>query len=87
MSHTLSRKARSREIKARLVELLERSNASLEEVLDWLWEDFGVRVKADWKAVKRAIVKNSDIEPQDLVSLFNELGIELDEEAWNIDQA
>jgi len=72
------RRRREREIKEALLEVLKRG-ANPHEVAEWLWEDFGKRVKPSWDRIKRAVM-DSDITPQDLALLLDELGIRYDEE-------
>jgi hypothetical protein len=51
-------------------------------VAEWLWEDFGRRVKPEWGRLRRAILGDASITVQDMISLFHELGLELSDEAW-----
>ena len=68
-------------IKEALVDrLLE--GVDLGEIVDWLWEDFGIRVRRDRRAIKRAIVRSQDVTPQDIAVFMIENGVEVDEGAW-----
>ncbi len=70
-------------IKRALVEDLERkAENSLDKVIEWLWEDHGIRVGRSWDRVKKTIVSNKSITPQDLVVLMLSMGVEVDEELW-----
>ncbi len=70
-------------IKRALVEDLEKkAKDSLDTVVEWLWEDHGVKVSRNWDRVKKTIVSNKSITPQDLVVLMLSMGVEVDEELW-----
>lgn len=82
MAYSAERRRREREIKEALLEALKHGGATPDDVAEWLWEDFGKRVKPSWDRIKRAVM-DGDVTPQDLVSLLDELGIEYDdEEIW-----
>ncbi len=67
------RLAADREAKERLVRLLEGS-AQLEEVLEWLWEDFGIRVSPSWDEVRRAIISSREVSARALAVFLVESG-------------
>ena len=73
---------RDRVVKERLVTFMEEKGVDPQTVSEWLWEEFGKKVKPSWREVKRAIVKDSDVTPQDLVLLLYDLGLEVDESLW-----
>ncbi|MEM1873185.1 MAG: hypothetical protein QXS85_03090 [Acidilobaceae archaeon] len=76
-----SRRERLARLKTRLYEKL-REHCSLEEVAEWAWEDFGVRVKS-WDDVK-SLVFRDEVAIGDLVSFLAELEVELTEEDLGI---
>jgi hypothetical protein len=65
-----------RALKEKLLRILEE-RADPRDVSEWLWEEFGKRVQPSWQRLRRAILKDKDITPQDLVSLLDELNIEV----------
>ncbi len=73
---------RERVVKERLVGLMEKRGIDPGVVAEWLWEEFGKRVKPSWRDVRRVIVGDSDVTPQDLVLLLYELGLDVDESLW-----
>jgi ABC-type phosphate transport system ATPase subunit len=75
---------RERAIKEALVEQLRRAGVSLDEVKEWLWEDYGIRVSGGWERVVRIIARDRNIRPQDLVVLMDEIGVQVDEGAWDV---
>ncbi|BAN90721.1 hypothetical protein [Aeropyrum camini] len=72
-----------RVVKERLVKRLEEWGVEPRIVAEWLWEEFGIRVTPRWERVRQALLRR-DVSPQDLVSLLDELGFELEavEDAW-----
>ncbi|GBF08467.1 hypothetical protein apy_01920 [Aeropyrum pernix] len=72
-----------RVVKERLVKRLEDRGVEPGAVAEWLWEEFGIRVAPRWERVRQALMRR-DVTPQDLVSLLDELGFELEavEDAW-----
>lgn len=48
--------ANNKEIKRALIETV-KENVSLEEVKEWLWEDFGVRVKS-WEEAEKFMMRD-----------------------------
>jgi hypothetical protein len=67
-----------RDLKAILVEKL-RENVPLEDVREWLWEDYGIRA-GDWDAVKRAIVSAREVTARDIAVLLVEYGVNVEGE-------
>ncbi len=65
----------------RLLGRLEEKGVDAETVAEWLWEEFGVRVKPEWRRIRRAAAK-AGVTLQDLVSLYNELDVEVEEDDW-----
>lgn len=77
---------RERGVKAVLLDQLRSRGASLDKVLEWLWEEFGVKARRSWHAVERLILRSDEITPQDLVVFMVENGIEPDEGAWDAER-
>ncbi len=68
-------------VKERLVDsLLE--GVELSAILEWLWEDYGIRVKRSKESVRRAILRSDEITPQDLAVFMLDNGVEVSEDAW-----
>lgn len=77
------RVARDRAIKAALLRILARSGVDPGEVAEWLWEDYGVRVRPRWPDLERAILREREVTAQDLAVFMIDLGIQPDEGAWD----
>ncbi len=78
-----SRKLAERAVKDALMKQV-RDNLSMEEVLDWLYDDFGVKVgRRTWDNITRTVLKSSDIKPQDIAILLLDNNIQPNEGAWN----
>ncbi len=75
-------RTRERVVKERLVTFMEEKGVDPRVVSEWLWEEFGKRVKPSWRDVRRAIVRDSEVTPQDLVLLLYDLGLDVDESLW-----
>ncbi len=73
------RREREREIKRDLVKVLREAGTDPREVAEWLWEDFGKRVRPEWKKIERAVLED-DVTPQDLVVFLYDAGIDFDDE-------
>ena len=73
------RRLREREIKRELVRIMRESGADPREVAEWLWEDFGKRVRPEWGRLEKAMM-DDDVTPQDLALFMEESGISFDEE-------
>ncbi len=77
-------KEREKAIKRALAQQLRESSIPIDEVVEWLWEDFGKRVRRDWGQVERAIVRDPEITPQDVAVFMIEQGVLPDEGAWDV---
>ncbi len=62
-----------REAKERLVKLLEGS-VKLDDVVEWLWEDFGIRVSPTWDDVRRTIVSSREVSARALAVFLVQSG-------------
>ncbi len=74
---------REKAVKRSLLGQVRESGIPLEEVVDWLWEDFGKRVRPSWERVERAILGDPDITPQDLAVFMIDQGVMPEEGAWD----
>jgi hypothetical protein len=81
---TYARKLRERAIKEALLDQLEESGIPLEDIVEWLWDDFGKRVQRNWKAVRRAVLGDRDITPQDIAVFMIENDVQPEEGAWDV---
>lgn len=72
-----SARERARRVKARLYEKA-RSVYTLEELAEWAWEDYGVRVRS-WDELEKLVMRD-DVTIGDLVTLLLEADVELSEE-------
>ncbi len=71
-------------VKRELARQIRESGISLDSVVEWLWEDFGKRVRRDWRAVEREIVRDGEITPQDVAVFMIENDVQPDEGAWDV---
>ena len=78
------RRLASRAIKERLLDQMVRDGVDPREAADWLWDDFGKRVRPDWKSIRRAVLGDSEITPQDLAVFMIDQGLEPEEGAWDV---
>lgn len=76
-------RAKDRAIKASLMSQA-KGKIDLEEFVEWLWEDFGIRVSRNWDDVVKAVVDSDEIIPQDVASFMISEGVEPDEGAWDV---
>jgi hypothetical protein len=79
-----TKKLRDRAIKESLVDQLEKSGITLNDTVEWLWEDFGKRVRPNWKSVRKAIVSDPEITTQDVAVFMIENDIMPEEGAWDV---
>jgi hypothetical protein len=79
-----ARKMSERAVKEALMSQLENSGIPLEEAVEWLWDDFGKRVQKSWKAVRRAVLGDQDITPQDIAVFMIENDVQPEEGAWDV---
>ncbi len=82
MSYT--RRIRNRHIKAALMDQVEKSGIKPYEAAEWLWEDFGKKVKPDWKSIRRAVLGDPEITPQDIAVFMIENDVQPEEGAWDV---
>ena len=78
-----ARAARERAVKEALLRELLEHHVSVDDVKEWLWEDFGIRVSGGWERVRRVILREKRIRAQDIVSFMDEVGLTPDEGAWD----
>lgn len=74
-------RGREQRVLEALIDGLRDAGIDPREVAEWLWEDFGVRARPNWPSIKRAARKGG-VTPQDLVSLYDELSLEVGEDVW-----
>ncbi len=74
---------REKVVKKNLLGQVKESSIPLEEIVDWLWEDFGKRVRPTWDRVEKAILGDPDITPQDLAVFMIDQGLMPEEGAWD----
>ncbi|MGC9209732.1 MAG: hypothetical protein ACP5FT_00445 [Acidilobus sp.] len=76
-------RARSRAIKESLMSQA-KGKIDLDEFVEWLWDDFGIRVRRTWEDIYRAVVNSDEVLPQDLAAFMISQGMEPDEGAWDV---
>lgn len=84
-----SYRARMKEkaIKKALLRQLRESGADLDDLVEWLWDDFGKRVRRDWKSIEQAILGDNEITPQDIAVYMIDAGLQPNEGAWDVEPA
>ncbi len=79
-----TRRIENRHIKEALLSQIKTSDISLDDIVEWLWEDFGIRAKRDWKTVEKTIIKEDEITPQDLAVFMIDQEVMPEEGAWDV---
>jgi len=78
-----SRKSQERAIKRHLIEeLLKIKNYKLEEIVEWLWEEYGIKAKPNIEAIRKTILNNDEITSRELAVEILRSGGFVDEELW-----
>ncbi|MGC9112274.1 hypothetical protein [Acidilobus sp.] len=77
------RSGRDRAIKEALLSQL-KGKVPLDDVIEWLWDDFGLRAKRSWEDVGKVITSSNEILPQDVAVFMIEEGVTPDEGAWSV---
>jgi len=74
---------KEKKIKEKLVEeLLRLKRGKLEELVEWLWEDYGIRTKANMEAIKKAILSSEEITSREIALEILRNGGYVNEELW-----
>ena len=60
-----------------------KGKVPLEDVVEWLWEDFGIRSTPSWDRLAKIIISEKEILPQDLAAFMISEGLMPDEGAWD----
>jgi hypothetical protein len=74
---------KNKAIKKALLTQIKGSEIEPETVAEWLWEDFGKRVKPDWSRIEKAILSDETVTPQDMAVFMIENNVFPDEGAWD----
>ncbi|MCE4609439.1 MAG: hypothetical protein F7C36_03545 [Desulfurococcales archaeon] len=78
------RNRENKAIKEALLGQIPTNNIDLDEIVEWLWEDFGIRAKKDWEQIKKIILREKEITPQDLAVFMIDNDIFPEEGAWDV---
>ncbi len=81
------RTAKNKAIKRALLRQVKSSRINIDDVLEWLWEDFGKKPARNWKNIEKTILGDNEITPQDLAVFMIDQGILPDEGAWDVEPA
>jgi len=84
---------RDRKIKERIFEFLmskqgdygvdtEEEMSLLEKLVEWLEEDYGMRVEKSWNEVREAAVSSKEVKSRELAAFLVSEGIQVDESYW-----
>ncbi len=81
MSKRIMRLLAEKEIKRMLIQTAKHQGVSLQEVVEWLYYEAGIRARPSWSDIEKKIL-DKDIDPRSLASFLLEQGVEIDEEEW-----
>ncbi|MCE4607406.1 MAG: hypothetical protein F7B61_00390 [Caldisphaeraceae archaeon] len=59
-----------------------RGKVDLRDVVEWLYEDFGIKCKISWNEITKAVINRNEITPNDIAVFMLEHGVDFDEKAW-----
>jgi hypothetical protein len=80
----IERLRRNKLVKEALLSQIKAAGLDETEIVEWLWEDFGKRVKPEWSRIEKAILGDNAITSQDLAVFMIENDLQPDEGAWNV---
>ena len=73
-------------IKKHLLTQLEQAGDEVrEKLIEWLWEDHGVRVSGNWSSIEKKILKDDSISSRELAVFMLGEGLKINEELWFTD--
>jgi hypothetical protein len=61
-----------------------KGKINIEEAVEWIYEDYGIKIKKSWENLRRTILDNSEITPNDIAVFMIDQGVDVDEGAWNV---
>lgn len=70
-----------KEIKRMLIQAAKNQGVSLQDIVEWLYYEAGIRARPSWSDVEKKVL-SKDVDPQSLASFLLEQGVEIDEEEW-----
>ena len=70
-----------KEIKHMLIQAAKNQGVSLQDIVEWLYYEAGIRARPSWSDVEKKVLSN-DVDPRSLASFLLEQGVEIDEEEW-----
>ncbi len=81
MSKRVMRLLAEKEIKRMLIQAAKNQGVSLQDIVEWLYYEVGIRARPSWSDVEKKVL-SKDVDPQSLASFLLEQGVEIDEEEW-----
>ncbi|BEP17592.1 hypothetical protein PYJP_09440 [Pyrofollis japonicus] len=81
MSKRFLRTLAEKEVKKILLVHAKQSNVPLEEIVEWLYYEAGVKAKPSWKDVEEKILRN-EIDAQAFAAFLLDYGVEINEDKW-----
>ncbi len=81
MSKRVMRLLAEKEIKRMLIQAAKNQGVSLQDIVEWLYYEAGIRARPSWSDVEKKVL-SKDVDPQSLASFLLEQGVEIDEEEW-----
>ncbi len=61
-----------------------KNKINIDEAVEWLYDDFGIKIKSSWENLRKAVLNNSEITPNDIAVFMIDQGVEVDEGAWHV---
>jgi len=81
LSKRVMRLLAEKEIKRMLIQAAKNQGVSLQDIVEWLYYEAGIRARPSWSDVEKKVL-SKDVDPQSLASFLLEQGVEIDEEEW-----
>ncbi|MEM0060573.1 MAG: hypothetical protein QW726_01410, partial [Fervidicoccaceae archaeon] len=63
-------------------ELLKLKRDKLNELVEWLWEEYGIKTKPNIEAIREAILRNSEITSREIAIEIIRSGGYVNEDMW-----
>lgn len=73
----MEHEASTEKVKKKLIEKIKK-NVSIEEVIEWIWEEYGVKVK-NWEQAEKFLMRKN-VRPNEILTLIIENDIEITNE-------
>lgn len=68
--------------KALLNDLLKLGDEVLVDIVEWLWDNYGIKARREKKDVEKKILRSKDISSRELAVFMLDKGVKINEELW-----